>query len=317
MHRSPVYLKSPEIYPLTSYLTILYIGTKDILLLVPALLSKMYKEQNARFSISGKINGKLNNLKIADFEFAGLQHTQLGISGQIKGLPDVKKAIYDIQIKNLTTLKQDINRFLPEKIIPKNIRIPDSLSVHGRFNGSLDQFNVDMALNSSFGRASIKGQLNILKKQYDLDADLAEFDLGKLLYQDSLLGKVDLHAVARGNGFDFKKMQSVAHFQVPAAMVKGYDYKNISMDISMQDGLYHINSIFNDQNVKGHFDAKGKWMEKFPSILLDLKMDTINFLALHLMKDSLSMSFNLNTNLSNKVGILMLLKENSISLHLE
>ena len=156
-----------------------------------------------------------------------------------------------------------------------------------------------MAINSGFGGAGIKGQLNIPKKQYDLNVDLSAFDLGKLLYQDSLLGKVDLHATAKGNGFDFKKMQTVAHLQIPAAMVKGYDYRNVSMDISMQNGLYHISSIFNDPNVKGNLDAKGKWVEKFPSLLLDLKMDTINFQALHLMKDSLAMSFNLHTNLTN------------------
>ncbi len=61
----------------------------------------------------------------------------------------------------------------------------------------------------------------------------------------------------------------------------------------------HINSIFNDQNIKGHFDAKGKWVEKFPSLLLDMQMDTINFQALHLMNDSLAMSFNLHTNLTS------------------
>ena len=156
-----------------------------------------------------------------------------------------------------------------------------------------------MALNSSFGSAGIHGLLNIPNKQYDLNADLSGFDLGKLLYQDSLLGKVDLHAMAKGNEFDFKKMQTVAHFQIPAAMVKGYNYRNLSMDISMQNGMYHINSIFNDQNLKWHFDAKGKWIEKFPSLMLDLKMDTINLQALHLMKDSLAMSFNLNTDLAN------------------
>ena len=221
------------------------------------------------------------------------------MSGRIQGFPNAKKAIYHLQIKNLYTLKQDINLFLPDSIISKNIRIPDSLSAHGRFDGSLDQFNIDMVLNSGFGGANIKGQLNIPKKEYDLTADLSGFDLGKLLYQDSLLGKTNLHATVKGSGFDIKKMQTVAHVQVPAAMVKGYDYRNVSMDISMQDGLYNIHSIFNDQNVKGQFDAKGKWAGKFPSLLLDLEMDTINLQALHLMDDSLAMSFNLHTNLTN------------------
>ncbi len=96
--------------------------------------------------------------------------------------------------------------------------------------------------------------------------------ISTLIFRDSILEnycirtafwvKWTLHATARGNEFDFKKMQTVAHFQIPAAMVKGYNYRNLSMDISMQNGIYHINSIFNDQNLKWHLDAKGKWIEK-------------------------------------------------------
>ena len=276
-----------------------YIGVKDILLFVPSLRSRLYREGNARIKINGKINGKLNNINIPDFQLTGLQFTQLEFSGRIKGLSDAKKAVYNIQIKNFTTSKHDLNIVLPKNTIPANIRIPDSLSVHGRFDGSIDDFNVDLSLNSGFGGAAVKGQLNIPKKQYDLNADLSGFDLGKLLYQDSLLGKVDGHIMAKGNGFDFKKMQSVAHLQIPAAMVKGYNYRNFSMDVSMQDGVYHINSIFNDDNVKWHLDARGKWVEKFPSLILQMKVDTINLQALHLMKDSLALSFNLNTDLAN------------------
>ena len=82
-----------------------YIGVKDLLLLVPSLRSTFYKEQNARISINGSISGKLNNLDIPNLALAGLQHTQLEISGRIQGLPHLKKAIYHLQIKNLSTLK--------------------------------------------------------------------------------------------------------------------------------------------------------------------------------------------------------------------
>jgi hypothetical protein len=275
------------------------IGVKDILLFFPALRSRFHEQQNARIRINGRMNGKLNNLNIPDFELAGLLHSELEISGRIQGLPNAKKAVYHILIKNLSTSNDDLNSFLPENTIPKNIRIPDFLSVHGRFDGRLEQFNLDMALSSGFGNAAVHGQLNIPDKEYDLNADLSGFDLGKLLYQDSLLGTVDLHATVKGIGFDFKRMQTVAHFQIPSARVKGYDYRNVSMNISMQDGMYHINSAFNDPNLKGQLDAKGKWVEQFPSLLLDMKMDTINLQALHLMKDSLAMSFNLNADLAN------------------
>ncbi len=275
------------------------IGVKDILLLAPGLRSRFEKEQNARIRINGRLTGKLNNLYIPHLEVAGLEYTQLEISGRILGLPDLKKAICHFQIKNLSTSKNDLSSFLPENTLPNSIRMPDSLSAHGQFDGSTNLFNVDMAFNSSFGKVGIKGELDISHKKYDLNADLSEFDIGKLLYLDSLLGKVVVHALAKGNGFDLKTMQTVSHFQIDAATVNGYHYRNLLLDVSMQHGLYQVNSTFNDQNLKWQLDAKGKWVEKFPSLLLDLKVDTINLQALHLMKDNLALSFRLNTNLAD------------------
>ena len=274
------------------------IGIRDILLLVPALKSHWQKDQNGRVKINGRINGKLNNLNIPGLEIAGWQNTQLSISGRITGLPDARRAIYHVQIKNLSSSKADINSFLPAHTLPDSTRIPDFFTAHGLFDGSLDQFNTDMAINSAFGTAAIKGQLDIPHKQYDLTTDLKEFDLGKLLYQDSLLGKVDMHATAKGKGFELKTMQSVAHVQIDSAMVNGYHYRNLSADASMKDGIYQVSSAFDDPNLRGNLNAKGKWTARFPSLLMDLRMDTINFQNLHLVEDSLAMSFDLHTDLA-------------------
>ena len=275
-----------------------YIGIKDLLLFVPALSRQFHDRQDGQVYINGRIRGQLNNLAIPDLELAGLQHSRIEFSGRIKGLPDAKRAIYDIEIKNLYTTKPDVYIFLPENTIPGTIRIPDSLSLNGRFDGTVNKFQTDLTLQSVFGEAVIQGQFNIPGKQYDFNAELQGFDLGKFLNEDSLLGKVDLKATVKGTGFDFKNMLSVAHVQIPAAVVRGYSYKNLSLDLSAQNGQYQISSLFDDQNLRGHLNAKGKWIRKYPSLLLDLKMDTINFHALHLV-DSLAMSFRLHTDLDN------------------
>jgi hypothetical protein len=274
------------------------VGIRDLLLFVPALSRQFHDRQNGQVNINGRINGKMNNLTIKDLELAGLQQSRLAFSGRIKGLPDAKKAIYDIEIKKLYTTKSDIDIFLPKNTIPRSIRIPDTVSLNGRFNGTVNKFQTDITLHSVFGGAGIRGQFNIPDKQYDFNADLQQFDLGKFLIEDNLLGKVDLQATAKGSGFDFKNIHTVAHVQIPSAVVKGYPYKNLSMDLSVQNGLYQISSVFDDQNLKGHLTANGKWIRKYPSLFLDMKMDTINFQSLHLM-DSLAMSFNLHTELDN------------------
>ncbi len=67
------------------------IGVKDLLLLVPSLRSTFYKEQNARIKINGQINGKLNNLDIANLALAGLPYS-IGNVGPYSGIAQCKES---------------------------------------------------------------------------------------------------------------------------------------------------------------------------------------------------------------------------------
>jgi hypothetical protein len=100
----------------------------------------------------------------------------------------MQKSYLSSSNKNLSTIKQDINTFLPDSILSKNIRIPDSLSAHGRFDGGPDQFARIWCSTRFRGGATIKGQLNIPKKDYDLNVDLSGLIL-KIIEQDSFWAK--------------------------------------------------------------------------------------------------------------------------------
>ncbi len=272
------------------------IAVKDLLIFVPSL-EEMFKDYpQASVRLNGKITGYLKNLKIAYLEMDGIGNTSLAASGQIRGLPDGNKAIYDISISKFTTSATDIHRLIPANAIPENFRIPESISLNGKFTGTIKSFFVQLHTTTTDGIADITGTLDLDRKTYDLKTDTKALDLGYLLKQDSLFGKITMDATAKGSGFDPKKMSSVFHIHLGDAVIKSYEYRGLILDAHLENGNGNISSSIKDPNIAYQLKAEANFQGKYPSVNMQLNLDTLNALALNLLSDSLQMHLNLNAD---------------------
>ncbi|MEO6633349.1 MAG: AsmA family protein, partial [Mucilaginibacter sp.] len=104
----------PSIESLTKDLGQLYVnanldgsrlGLKDVLLLMPtmATMEPFKSSPNSVFRIDGKVIGKVNDLRIPDFEVRGLANTHIKASATMKGLPNMNKSYFDVKIDDITT----------------------------------------------------------------------------------------------------------------------------------------------------------------------------------------------------------------------
>jgi hypothetical protein len=276
------------------------ISINDLLILVPSLEPGLKGLRNANISLSGKLDGKLKDIRLSDIEIMGLHNTAILLSGSVKGLPSAKDAVYDIQLINLQSGSADIHALIPAQQFPdKNLRIPDRFALKGKFRGTFNNFSTNMNLGSDWGQATIDGHLNIPGKNYDGKVDLIAFDLGKWLKQDTLFGRMDLHLTAKGTGFDYKSMETDAHFQMPEGIIKGYSYSNLLLDLSMNHGSGIIKSTIDDENIRWNLSASGNISTKYPSVKLDFDLDTINLQALHLLKDTVGLKLKLNADFAS------------------
>ncbi|HEY2348453.1 MAG TPA: AsmA family protein, partial [Puia sp.] len=225
------------------------IAVKDVLIFVPSLEGPLKDNQNAILNLNGKVTGQLKNLQIPYLEISGVGNTSLAASGTIKGLPDAKKANYDITLTRLKSSKTDLFRFIPPKSIPDNLRLPESISANGKFRGTTNKFFVKLHLETSNGVADVHGTLDMNHKNYDLVADTRSLDLGYILKQDSLFGKITLNATAKGSGFDPKKMNSIFHINLAEGEIKSYTYKGLLLDAHLQNGNGSIRSSMKDPNL--------------------------------------------------------------------
>jgi hypothetical protein len=272
------------------------IAVQDVLLFFPSLSGRLKGDERAVLTLNGKVNGLLKNIHISYLEIGGIGNTSIAASGNIRGLPDGKNAWYDINLTRLSTSRADLFRIIPARSLPQNIRIPDQITASGKFTGTLNRFHVDLHAGTSEGNAEVAGLLDLGHKTYDLTAKTRSANLGYILKQDSLFGKITLDASAKGSGFDPKKMNSVFHVNLREGTIKSYAYKGLLLDANLHNGSGTLVSSMHDLNIDYVLNAEANFLDKYPSVKIKLQLDTINLLALHLLKDSVQMHLQLDAD---------------------
>ena len=288
---------------LNANLTQSKVGFKDILLFAPYLQkdNPFKSNPNAVVYLNTRLNGKIKNLNIPQFEMRGIGNTQVSMSGKITGLPDAQKAYYDLDIKKLSSTAKDVYSFVPAGTIPNNIQLPSKFDLSGKFKGSVQNFKMDLALNSSFGKAKVDALFDQrIKKQekYDALVYLLDFDLGKLIKNDSL-GKITLKTKIKGKGLDPKTAQAQLDGIVKKTEFNKYTYRDLTLKGNIENGSFAVKSGMKDPNL--HFDlvANGSTKEKYPSVKLKLNLDIADLQKLNLHAGPMKIRGNVDADIAN------------------
>jgi len=279
------------------------IGFKDILLFAPDLqkTNPFKSNPNAILYLNTRLSGKVKDLTIPQFEMSGIGTTKVSLSGKIKGLPDAQKAYYDLDIKKLSSTSKDIYGFVPAGTIPKNIQLPSQLSLQGKFKGSVQNFKTNLALNSSFGNAKIDAlfdQRVKKREKYDATVYLLDFDLGRLIKNDSI-GKITLKAKVKGKGLDPKTAQADFDGLVQKAVFNKYTYRDLALKGNIENGSFAVKSGMKDPNLNFDLVASGNTKDKYPAIQLKLNLDIADLEKLHLHAGPMKLRGNIDADIAN------------------
>ncbi len=267
------------------------IDMKDIRFFAPDLqdIEVMQPLLTKRFYINGRISGRVNNLHIPKIEFKTLDNTHIIASANIKGLPDVDKMDIDLNIKKLVSSKKDLDQLIAKSLLPKDFQIPQSIALSGTFSGGMKGFDTNMSLLTDQGNASINGYLHMASRDttYDVDLTIDNFNIGHILNQDSVLGKVSIEANVKGTGLDPKTMVADVKGKVNALEAMGYTYHDISLDMVASNGDIASDIKSTDPNVRFNMDMAADMRGKYPKAQVNLMIDSVNLQNLKLMDDNM------------------------------
>jgi translocation and assembly module TamB len=299
---------------------------KDILLLAPDLAQNppFKGNENELLKFNGSVSGTVNNLKISQTSIKGFGDAKLDFQGQITGLPEVKKATFNLKINEFLITQKDLLKIAPKGSIPNNLELPQKVSIVGKIKGKLSDLQIDTKLKSDLGDASFKGKLvNITankNQQYDGLITFDGFEMGKFIKQTEQVGRLTLSAKIKGTGFDPKTIKASVDGTIEQAELRGYNYKNMVLQGDLANQIATIKGNIKDPNIMLTIDSKFDISQAYPSIKGNVNISELNLKPLGFYTENIGIKGDIVidmpiTNPENPSGIItikqgFLLKDN-------
>jgi len=268
----------------------------DILYFSPALAQQdFFKNKKNITTVSGQINGRINNLKGKNLVVKTGAKTVLKTDFTITGLPAAQTATFHFPNLKLVSGKQDIT-MMAVSFIPKSIEIPEEISLMAVFNGKLKEFETTIGLNSSIGNALLLANID-KNENFNAHLNILDLDLGSLLKDKEMYGPVTLTAAVNGHGLDQNTIKADIKAEVSHIFLNKYTYHNLNVDGTATGREFAGKVTLNDKNAVFNFDGlvnltAGKEQFKF-----DLNVQGLDLQKLNFTKEDMRIGFMANADL--------------------
>jgi len=273
----------------------------DILKFVPPESQESLANLPDVINLRGRITGNKNDL-VSDIIAVG---KGMAFNGKfsLKNISDAKNLKYDFAIRESSFDRDFIMGLIPPGTLPPEIKLPEKNYVRGTFKGTVDDFIADLQLGGSYGLITVKGFIKNAKDKekatYDLFVTTKSYEIGKLISQDSILGKVTGSFKLKGTGFDYKTMRSDIIASIKQLEYNKYNYQNAEIVAKLNNGLIDSKGTINDPNLKLQYDIKANVQNEYPSVNGLVRVDTARLQQLNLYKDTLNFSLTANIQANN------------------
>ncbi len=165
-------------------------------------------------TFSGKILGKVSNIKFREFKFNYGNATSFEGAISLNGLPNIEETFIRLSVNRFTTTKADIEDFILPSKNNKHIQVPAELlsfgnvMIKGDFTGFYNDFNAyaDFATQNGSFSTDITLKKNKTNNKIEYKGHLAanQFNIGSFFNTPNILGKLNLDADISGSGITAK-----------------------------------------------------------------------------------------------------------------
>lgn len=274
---------------------------KDILKFVPKENQESLANLPDIINLRGRITGNTKNL-VSDIIASG---KGMAFNGKfsLSNLNDSKNLKFDFALRESSFDKDFILGLIPPGTLPPEINLPEKNYIRGTLKGNIDDLVADLQLGGSYGLMTVKGFIKNAKDKekatYDLFVTTKNYEIGKLISQDSILGKVTGAFTLKGTGFNYKTMRSDITASVAQLEYNKYNYQNAKIRANLNNGIIDSKGIIDDENLKLQYDIKANVQGDYPSVNGKIRVDTARLQALNLYKDTLNFSLTADIKANN------------------
>src|SRR5690606_32331691 len=133
---------------------------------------------------------------------------------------------------------------------------------------------------------------------YSAKVNINNLNVGSFLKNDTTLGTVSFAANVQGKGLDPRTMAAEGQATLISAEAMGYTYKDIQLDFRANAGDILANLISPDPNLSLVMNAQASWKDQYPSLLMNVNIDSVNLQNLNLTQDDIRYHGQLEANLA-------------------
>lgn len=252
----------------------------------------------------GHAHGTIADLHADDMAITFGQSSYALVNGTVKGLPDIRKTIFDVMVHRLHTNYEDlasVKHPAPIKMImPELIQQMAVMNIDAQFKGGCNDCEAYVNLNSMIGdleaQASIRYDSTVRDYVYLGNVDSRTIGLRSIL-PNEWVSRTGMHLTFQGTSLDPKKMDASLEGRLYDTHFRGNNIKRttISADIARQ--LASADIVIEDTLIGLDIEATANLVDK--SATADLYLDNAHLTKLKLLKSDSNMllSTHLKANL--------------------
>jgi len=295
-------ITNPEQLTLSIELNKNQVGFADLLAFIPELsdIDPFRQHPDASIRFSGTISGPVSQINLQEISISTLNNTRFQFSGNISGLPDINKSKANIEIRNVSTTKNDLNKIITNNLLPDMIQLPVNMSMNGTIIGSMRQVITQLNLQTTLGNATLNAEVfdfdKTDKATYVIKLNLDHINLGHLFSMEPSIGILSGNTQITGQGFDPNTLQAEITTSIKNLDLFGYPYQNLVLIGKMDKKQVLATLNINDPNINLAMDAKADLSSIFPATNIKLTIETLNLQALNIYDADIIFSGLLTAN---------------------
>ena len=272
---------------------------QDLALFAPDLRQSLALDSAQRLRLGGRARGSLTELTVQNLRLRSGSTLQLSSQATVREALNPDSLRIDFTLDSLQAQLQPLNRLL-RGILPAEALALQQIDYRARYQGSLTGGQLDGNLQSALGQLShaVEAAFNAdySDGSYDATVDLADFDLGPLLANDTL-GQVSLQAQVNGQGLDPAQMDTRYRVEFQRLDLFGYAYQPFSLQGDLIQNQLSSQLRMADPNLALALDLGLDLRDSLMGLRVEGQLDTLNLQALRLSPDELTLRTGLRADL--------------------
>jgi len=247
-----------------------------------AYFASSLKDFHFQAEISGKVTGKINNLRGKNLNIKFGSNSYLSGNADITGLPDIQAALLYLDIRKFYSTPADLERIRLPKSSVGHIQLPeivhklDYFSYTGKFSGFINDFVAYGTISSNLGK--INSDISIRPDgansfSFKGKIKTTDFNLGYLLDRQKIMGKISLNAMVNGSNNLANQMTAKFDGSISSFYLKKYNYKNIKINGTISGKKYDGAMTISDPNIDLNFLGKVDLSKETPEFNFSAKVE--------------------------------------------